>query len=93
MTGGNIFPIKGALQKILLGTKDERECALDASLDGTKADWADEAFELFSFFSCVFVFLDAEVSKFSDEGWVSKEDSECDLKIKTCLFTCLAHLF
>ena len=42
LIGGKIFSIKGALQNILLGLKDEWECTLDASTDKTKANSTNE---------------------------------------------------
>ena len=72
MIGGKIFSTKGALWNLLLGLKDELECALDASSDATKADAINESLDLFSFYLDFLAFTDAEVSKFSDEGWVSE---------------------
>ena len=67
-TGGKIFSIKGVLQNILLGLKDERECALDTSVDSNKANETNESLELFYFFLDLISFVDANVSIFSDEG-------------------------
>ena len=69
---GKIFSINWALLNLLFGLKDEWKCALDASADVTKADSTNEALVLFSFFLCLLVFLDDEVSTNSDEGWVSE---------------------
>ena len=79
LIGGNIFSIKGAFQNLLLSLKDEWGCALDTSTDVTKADVTNEALELFYFWLEFLSFPDAEVSNFFDDGWVSGEDSECDL--------------
>ena len=72
MAGVKIFSIKGAFQNLLLGLKDERECALDASVDETKYYSTNEVLGIFSFLSDFITFLDAEVSNVSDEGWVSE---------------------
>ena len=60
---------------LLLGLKDEWQCALDASVDATKADVTNGSLELFSFCLDFLPFPDAKVLKFSDEGWVSEVSS------------------
>ena len=49
LIGGKIFSTEGALWNLLLGLKDEWECALDARTDVTKTDRTNETLVLFSF--------------------------------------------
>ena len=72
LIGGKILSTEGALWNLLLGLKDEWECALDARTDATKVDATNEAPVLVSFCLDLLVFPDAEVSTFSNEGWVSE---------------------
>ena len=82
MIRGKIFSTKGAFQNLLLGLKDEWYSALDASADTIKVDVTNEALEIFSFLSDFLVFLDAEVSNFSDESWVSEVFSSLFISVK-----------
>ena len=50
LIGGKIFSTEGALWNLLLGLKDEWECALDTRTDVTKADATNETLMFFSFF-------------------------------------------
>ena len=67
------------MKNLLLGLNDKWYCVFDASADAIKVHATDEALEIFSFLSDFLVFLDAEVSNFSDEGWVSEVSSSIAL--------------